>query len=121
MRLHDKVAIITGAGRGIGRATALRFAEEGARVVCADLDLAFVTEVADEINACASGANGRAPCGRGHVCRGQRRQARPHADGLRAARPGQRGGRRFVPGHGRGRAGTLRPRRHHGQQHGHRP
>ncbi|MEZ4558775.1 MAG: SDR family NAD(P)-dependent oxidoreductase [Caldilineaceae bacterium] len=50
MRLHDKVAIITGAGRGIGRATALRFAEEGARVVCADLDLAFVTEVADEIN-----------------------------------------------------------------------
>ncbi|MEZ4582844.1 MAG: glucose 1-dehydrogenase [Caldilineaceae bacterium] len=51
MRLHDKVAIITGAGRGIGRATALRFAEEGARVVCADLDLAFVTEVADEINA----------------------------------------------------------------------
>ena len=61
MRLHDKVAIITGAGRGIGRATALRFAEEGARVVCADLDLAFVTEVADEINARArAGANGRA-------------------------------------------------------------
>ena len=61
MRLHDKVAIITGAGRGIGRATALRFSEEGARVVCADLDLAFVTEVADEINARArAGANGRA-------------------------------------------------------------
>ena len=60
MRLHDKVAIITGAGRGIGRATALRFAEEGARVVCADLDLAFVTEVADEINARArAGVNGR--------------------------------------------------------------
>ena len=60
MRLHDKVAIITGAGRGIGRATALRFAEEGARVVCADLDLALVTEVADEINGSArAGVNGR--------------------------------------------------------------
>ena len=60
MRLHDKVAIITGAGRGIGRATALRFAEEGARVVCADLDLALVTEVADEINGPArAGVNSR--------------------------------------------------------------
>jgi NAD(P)-dependent dehydrogenase (short-subunit alcohol dehydrogenase family) len=36
-RLQDKVALITGAGGGIGRATALRFAEEGAAVVCADL------------------------------------------------------------------------------------
>lgn len=60
MRLQDKVAIITGAGRGIGRATALRFAEEGARVVCADLELAVVTEVADEINARArAGTNGQ--------------------------------------------------------------
>lgn len=37
MRLHGKVAIITGAGQGIGRAYALRFAQEGARVVVADL------------------------------------------------------------------------------------
>ena len=37
MRLADKVAIVTGAGSGIGRATAIRFAEEGAKVVCADL------------------------------------------------------------------------------------
>lgn len=60
MRLQDKVAIITGAGRGIGRATALRFAEEGARVVCADLDLAVVTEVADEINGrYLAGVNGQ--------------------------------------------------------------
>lgn len=36
--LKDKVAVITGAGRGIGRATAQRFAEEGARVVVAELD-----------------------------------------------------------------------------------
>lgn len=37
MRLKDKVAIITGAGRGIGQATALKFAREGARVVACDL------------------------------------------------------------------------------------
>ncbi|MGI9605326.1 MAG: glucose 1-dehydrogenase [Acidimicrobiales bacterium] len=36
-RLADKVAIITGAGGGVGRATARRFAEEGAAVVCADV------------------------------------------------------------------------------------
>ena len=38
MRLSAKVAIITGAGSGIGRSAALRFAAEGARVVVAELD-----------------------------------------------------------------------------------
>jgi len=36
MRLKDKVAVVTGAGSGIGRASALRFAQEGARVVVVD-------------------------------------------------------------------------------------
>jgi NAD(P)-dependent dehydrogenase (short-subunit alcohol dehydrogenase family) len=36
-RLADKIAIVTGAGSGIGRASAIRFAAEGAKVICADL------------------------------------------------------------------------------------
>jgi NAD(P)-dependent dehydrogenase (short-subunit alcohol dehydrogenase family) len=36
--VSDKVALVTGAGAGIGRATAIKFAEEGARVVVSDID-----------------------------------------------------------------------------------
>lgn len=36
MRMHEKVALVTGAGSGIGRATAMRFGAEGARMACVD-------------------------------------------------------------------------------------
>ncbi|MGH7426190.1 MAG: glucose 1-dehydrogenase [Candidatus Methylomirabilales bacterium] len=48
-RLDYKVAVITGAGRGIGRATALRFAEEGAAVVVNDVDLEPAEETAQAV------------------------------------------------------------------------
>jgi 3-oxoacyl-[acyl-carrier protein] reductase len=47
-RLQAKVSIITGAGRGIGRATALKFAREGATVIVCDLDATAVDVVVDE-------------------------------------------------------------------------
>ena len=52
-RLAGKVTIVTGAGSGIGRATAIRFAEEGARVTCVDIDRESVEATAREIGASA--------------------------------------------------------------------
>jgi NAD(P)-dependent dehydrogenase (short-subunit alcohol dehydrogenase family) len=49
-RLAGKVAVITGAGSGIGLATARRFAAEGARVVCADVDATSGKAAASEVD-----------------------------------------------------------------------
>jgi 3-oxoacyl-[acyl-carrier protein] reductase len=49
MRLQDKVAIVTGGGQGIGRATALKFGSEGAKVVVADMNEDTAKSVVDEI------------------------------------------------------------------------
>jgi 3-oxoacyl-[acyl-carrier protein] reductase len=55
-KLNGKIAIVSGAGRGIGRSIALKLAAEGASVVVNDLDEAPARQVVDEI----TGAGGRA-------------------------------------------------------------
>jgi 3-oxoacyl-[acyl-carrier protein] reductase len=51
MKLEDKVALITGGASGIGRATALRFAGEGASLILSDLDEEGLTSVSQEVQA----------------------------------------------------------------------
>jgi NAD(P)-dependent dehydrogenase (short-subunit alcohol dehydrogenase family) len=49
MRIKDKVAIVTGAGRGIGEAIALRFAEEGAKLIINDVNEADANHTVETI------------------------------------------------------------------------
>lgn len=51
MRLKDKTAVITGAGSGIGRATAILFAQEGAKVICVDINSQSAQETVALIDA----------------------------------------------------------------------
>lgn len=56
MNLRSTVAIVTGAGQGLGRATALRFAAQGAKVVVADINGDAAKAVVDEINGSSGGS-----------------------------------------------------------------
>ena len=58
MRLKDKIGIVTAAGSGMGRAGAIRFAREGARVAVVDIDAASVDAVVKEIEAAGGKAIG---------------------------------------------------------------
>jgi len=51
MRLKDKVAVVTGAAQGIGQATAIKFAQEGAKVAVVDIKLEALDEVVEKIKA----------------------------------------------------------------------
>src|ERR1051326_6183538 len=53
-RLDDRIALVTGAGRGIGRAMAMRLAQEGAHVVTADIDLRLAEETAARVTGLGS-------------------------------------------------------------------
>ncbi len=79
MRLEERIAIVTGAGSGNGRGIALRFAEEGARVVAADVDI----ETARETAALVSDAGGEALAVRADVSRREQVAAMVEAAGER--------------------------------------
>jgi NAD(P)-dependent dehydrogenase (short-subunit alcohol dehydrogenase family) len=65
MRLENKVAIVTGAGQGIGEAIARRFAAEGARLVVADID----AERAESVTSAIRSAGGEAVAQAGDISR----------------------------------------------------
>ncbi len=57
MKLKDKVAIVTGAGSGMGKAIAVLYAKEGAKVIASDINRENVQAVVDEIKAAGGQAS----------------------------------------------------------------
>ena len=49
MKLQGNVALVTGSGRGIGKATSIKYAENGADLILADIDVELVEKTAIEI------------------------------------------------------------------------
>ena len=70
MRLENKIAIITGAGSGMGRAASLLFAKEGAKIAAVDINLEAAEETAKQIKVrgrqCVRDARRRLQIGRHH-------------------------------------------------------
>lgn len=50
MKLENKIVLVTGASKGVGKAIALRFCDEGAKVLLASRNIASLTEISDQIN-----------------------------------------------------------------------
>ena len=57
-RIAGKVCVVTGAGSGIGRASAIRLAEEGGRVLCADINASSADQTANLIQSAGGAAFG---------------------------------------------------------------